>query len=78
MQVFIGFEKPCLFLQLQNIMMKLESEKHNVQADLEAGKQLQREKNAPTFVAQQVSELDKKWKETNEKAKAKHQALKVE
>lgn len=59
-------------------MMKLESEKHNVQADLEAGKQLQREKNAPTFVAQQVSELDKKWKETNEKAKAKHQALKVE
>lgn len=59
-------------------MMKLESEKHNVQADLEAGKQLQRKKNAPTFVSQQVSELDKKWKETNEKAKAKHKTLKVE
>ena len=58
-------------------MMKLESEKPNIQADLEAGKRLQKEKNAPVFVAQQVSELDKKWKDTNEKAKAKHEKLKV-
>lgn len=57
--------------------MKLESEKPNIQADLEAGKRLQKEKNAPVFVAQQVSELDKKWKDTNEKAKAKHEKLKV-
>lgn len=58
-------------------MMKLESERPNIQADLEAGKRLQKEKNAPVFVAQQVSELDKKWKDTNEKAKAKHEKLKV-
>ena len=57
--------------------MKLESERPNIQADLEAGKRLQKEKNAPVFVAQQVSELDKKWKDTNEKAKAKHEKLKV-
>lgn len=58
-------------------MRKLESEKHNIQADIDAGRRLQKEKNAPTFVSQQVEDLDRKWRDTNEKAKAKHEKLKV-
>jgi len=58
-------------------MMKLESERPNIQADIEAGKRLQKERNAPTFVGKKVDDLDRKWKDTNELAKAKHTKLKV-
>lgn len=58
-------------------MRKLDSEAPNIQADIEAGKRLQREKNAPTFVSKTVDDLDKQWKDTNELAKTKHEKLKV-
>ena len=58
-------------------MQRLDSERPNIQAEIEAGKRLQRERNAPTFVAKTVDELDKKWKDTNELAKQKHAKLKV-
>ena len=61
----------------QNVLKRLESEKPKIQADIEAGKRLQKDRNAPTFVSKSVQELEGKWIDTNEKAKQKHDKLKV-
>ncbi|KAH9507324.1 hypothetical protein Btru_056910, partial [Bulinus truncatus] len=58
------------------LLSKLEAEKANIQAEIEAGRRLQNDKNAPAFIQQSVAELDRKWKDTNELAKAKHEKLK--
>ncbi|KAL5008450.1 hypothetical protein ScPMuIL_014031 [Solemya velum] len=60
----------------EKLMMKLDSERSNIQAELEAGKRLQQDRDAPNFVAKTIQELDRKWKDTNELAKAKHNKLK--
>ncbi|GFO48198.1 nesprin-1, partial [Plakobranchus ocellatus] len=60
----------------ESLLNKLEAEKANIQAEIEAGKRLQRDRNAPSFIAQSVNELDRKWKDTQELAKAKHEKLK--
>lgn len=62
---------------LQALITKLESEKANIQADIEAGKRLQKDQNAPSFISQTVSDLDRKWQDTNHLAQAKHNKLKV-
>jgi hypothetical protein len=61
----------------QALLMKLESEKAKVQEDIEAGKRLQQDKNAPAFIGQTVADLDRKWKDTNQLAQAKHSKIKV-
>uniref|UniRef100_A0A2C9KCB0 Calponin-homology (CH) domain-containing protein n=1 Tax=Biomphalaria glabrata TaxID=6526 RepID=A0A2C9KCB0_BIOGL len=58
------------------LLTKLEAEKANIQAEIEAGKRLQNDRNAPAFIQQSVVELDRKWRDTNELAKAKHEKLK--
>ncbi|XP_035824390.1 nesprin-1 [Aplysia californica] len=60
----------------ETLLNKLDAEKASIQAEIEAGKRLQRDRNAPAFIEQSVSELDRKWKDTNELAKAKHEKLK--
>ena len=66
-----------LFCSLQALLTKLESEKANVQADIEQGKRLQQDRNAPAFISQTVSDLDRKWRDTTQLAEAKHTKLKV-
>lgn len=61
----------------QNMLKRLETEKPKIQADIEAGKRLQKDRNAPSFVSKSVDDLDRKWKDTNEKAAQKHEKLKV-
>ena len=46
-------------------------------ADIEAGKKLQKDKNAPSFIAKNIQELEHKLKDTNDLAQAKHTKLKV-
>ncbi|XP_041351119.1 nesprin-1-like [Gigantopelta aegis] len=58
------------------IMMKLETEAASIQADIEAGKRLQKQKDAPSFIGKSVDDLSRKWKDTNELAKSKHTKLK--
>ena len=65
------------FPNVQTLLNKLEAEKASIQAEIDAGKRLQRERNAPAFIAQTIAELERKWKDTNELAKAKHEKLKV-
>ena len=64
-------------LPLQMLMGKLDSERANIMADIEAGKKLQKDKNAPKFIAQNIQELERKLKDTNDLAEAKHTKLKV-
>ena len=59
------------------MLKRLESERPKIQADIQAGKRLQKDRNAPAFVSKSVEDLDRKWKDTNEKAKQKHEKLKV-
>lgn len=61
----------------QTLLNRLETEKSSIQAEIEAGRHLQKDKNAPAFIHQYLAELDKKWKDTNELAKAKLEKLKV-
>ncbi|KAK6181528.1 hypothetical protein SNE40_009363 [Patella caerulea] len=77
-------EQPCIdsldearsyLKEHEGIMRKLEAEKANIMADLDAGRKLQREKDAPDFVSKTVAELDRKWKDTNNLAKAKQEKL---
>ncbi|GFR66525.1 nesprin-1, partial [Elysia marginata] len=65
-----------MLANFQSLLNKLEAEKANIQAEIETGKRLQRDRNAPSFIAQSASELDRKWKDTQELAKAKHDKLK--
>ena len=58
-------------------MMKLETEAAGIQADIETGKRLQKQKDAPSFIGKSVDDLSRKWKDTNELAKSKHAKLKV-
>ncbi|XP_076442566.1 muscle-specific protein 300 kDa-like isoform X3 [Babylonia areolata] len=58
------------------LLTKLESEKANVQKDIEQGKRLQQDRNAPAFISQTVADLDRKWRDTNQLAQAKHNKLK--
>lgn len=46
-------------------------------ADIEAGKKLQKERNAPSFISKNIQDLERKLKDTNELALAKHSKLKV-
>lgn len=62
---------------LQALLTKLDSEKANVQADIEQGKRLQQDRNAPAFISQTVADLDRKWRDTTQLAQAKHAKLKV-
>ena len=48
-----------------------------MQSDIEQGKMLQRTLDAPVSIMDAVTCLDRKWRETNELAKAKHDRLKV-
>lgn len=48
-----------------------------IQADLEKGENLQRDRDAPAFVSKAINDLSTKWKDTNALAKAKHEKLKV-
>ena len=73
-KVFVGIN---LSLPLQMLMGKLDSERANIMADIEAGKKLQKDKNAPKFIAQNIQELERKLKDTNDLAEAKHTKLKV-
>lgn len=66
-----------LLCSLKALLTKLDSEKANVQADIEQGKRLQQDRNAPTFISQTVSDLDRKWRDTTQLAEAKHTKLKV-
>ena len=59
------------------LMSKLESEKANIMAEIEAGKKLQKDRNAPSFIAKNIQELERKLKDTNDLAEAKHTKLKV-
>ena len=65
------------YTNFQALLTKLESEKANVQKDIEQGKRLQQDRNAPGFISQTISDLDKKWRDTNQLAQAKHSKLKV-
>nr|KAG5692778.1 hypothetical protein BaRGS_009394 [Batillaria attramentaria] len=58
------------------LLTKLDSEKATIQADIEAGKRLQKDRNAPAFISQTVADLDRKWRDTNQLAQAKHTKLK--
>ena len=62
---------------MQALLTKLDSEKANVQADIEQGKRLQQDRSAPAFISQTVADLDRKWRDTNQLAQAKHTKLKV-
>lgn len=46
-------------------------------AEIEAGKRLQKERNAPSFISKNIQDLERKLKDTNELAQAKHSKLKV-
>ncbi|ESO86156.1 hypothetical protein LOTGIDRAFT_167389 [Lottia gigantea] len=69
--------KECLN-EHEGIMRRLEEEKARVMADLEAGRRLQQDKDAPDFVSKAVADLDKKWKDTNHLAKAKQEKLRAQ
>ncbi|KAK3089398.1 hypothetical protein FSP39_003323 [Pinctada imbricata] len=72
-----GLEDARAYLQEhETVMQRLESERPTIQAEIEAGRRLQRERNAPTFVSKTVDDLDRKWKDTNDLAKQKHAKLK--
>ncbi|KAK7104412.1 hypothetical protein V1264_019133 [Littorina saxatilis] len=58
------------------LLTKLDSEKANVQADIDQGKRLQQDRNAPAFISDTVNNLDRKWRDTNQLAQAKHSKLK--
>lgn len=58
-------------------MGRLDTERAAIMADIEAGKRLQKERNAPSFIAKHIQDLERKLKDTNELAKAKHSKLKV-
>ncbi|KAL8590280.1 hypothetical protein ACOMHN_006396 [Nucella lapillus] len=58
------------------LLTKLESEKANIQKDIEQGKRLEQERNAPAFITQTVAGLERKWRDTNELSQAKHVKLK--
>lgn len=58
-------------------MGRLEQEKGSIMADIEAGKRLQKDRNAPSFIAKNIQDLERKLKDTNDLAKAKHSQLKV-
>ncbi|XP_076463750.1 muscle-specific protein 300 kDa-like isoform X7 [Babylonia areolata] len=58
------------------LLTKLESEKGSIQKDIEQGKRLAQERNAPAFISQTTADLERKWKDTNELAQAKHAKLK--
>ena len=64
---------PCL----QNLMSRIDSERAAIMSDIEAGKRLQKERNAPSFIAKNIQDLERKLKDTNELAAAKHSKLKV-
>ena len=59
------------------LMSKIENEKAGIMADIKAGKKLQKDRNAPSFIAQNINELENKLKNTNDLAQAKHTKLKV-
>ena len=59
------------------LMSKIESEKSGIMAEIEAGKKLQKDRNAPSFISQNIQELENKLKNTNDLAQAKHTKLKV-
>ena len=59
------------------LIKRLESEKPKIQADVEAGKGCQRERNAPTVYSRYLEDLNRQWGDTNEKAAQKHDKLKV-
>ena len=59
------------------LMSKLDNERAGIMADIEAGKKLQKDKNAPSFIAKNIQELEHKLKDTNDLAQAKHTKLKV-
>ncbi|CAL1544282.1 unnamed protein product [Lymnaea stagnalis] len=72
-----SLEDARAYLQEHEYLLgKLEAEKANIQAEIEAGRRLQKDKNAPAFIQQTIAELDRKWKDTNDLAKAKHEKLK--
>ena len=71
--LFVFFKPNFIYM----LIKRLESEKPKTQADIEAGKRLQKDRNAPSFVSKSVDDLDRKWKDTNEKAAQKHDKLKV-
>ncbi|XP_025103982.1 nesprin-1-like isoform X4 [Pomacea canaliculata] len=60
----------------EGLITRLESEKANIQADIETGKRLQKDRSAPAFISQTVADLDRKWRDTNQLAQAKHTKLK--
>lgn len=57
----------------ETLSNKLEMEKTKIQAEIEAGKHLQRDSNAPAFIQQSVAELERKWKDVNEMVTARHE-----
>ncbi|CAG5134805.1 unnamed protein product, partial [Candidula unifasciata] len=61
--------------EIETLSDKLEIEKANIQEEVEAGKHLQRDRNAPAFIQQSAAELDRKWKDTNEVVKARHERI---
>ena len=65
------------FIFPQMLMSKIEKEKAGIMADIEAGRKLQKDKNAPSFIAQNIHDLENKFKNTNDLAQAKHTKLKV-
>ena len=58
-------------------MSRLEAERASIMADIEAGRRLQKERNAPAFISQNIHDLEKKLRETDQHTQAKHQKLKV-
>ncbi len=59
------------------LLSKINAQRPVVKGDIEAGKKLMKEANAPQFVNKTVQDLEERWKETEAEAKDKHDSLKV-
>ncbi|KAL3874933.1 hypothetical protein ACJMK2_037885 [Sinanodonta woodiana] len=72
-----GLEDARAFLQEhEGFMDKLEAEKANILVEIEAGRRLQQDKNAPKFIVKSLQDMERKLKDTDQLAAAKHTKLK--
>ena len=58
-------------------MARLDKERDGIMKELEEGKRLQKERNAPAFIKQKMADLERKLRDTDQLAEAKHTKLKV-